>query len=906
MIKRVFLNCDEPFLWKASNYILNHFNNFNSDPNSINTIYTPTKRSARRLTELLCSISEDNSLEYSSWNIKLISEIQNDILALENNTINRIDSLIIWESITKKYKDRNIIRNLSLENPIFYLESLRKQLSSIKKTPSEIVEYLRQEHKDVNTEIWQVLSDLWDEYENELKENNLKDEYSWVYNEKKYANCTNTKLFLVACQNLSLAQEELLIESHFEIETLIPSGESDQQGFNQCGSLITNYWQSKYPNIDQEDIIITDTDSNQIELCSNYILNLLSDNVPESMISLAPLDNELLGPLILKFDQLHVPTITPGIHNLQHTSIGSLTLLLLEVFKAGDKKWVEFVSHPLMLEYFKNELKLDHSNIILRDLDKIKVTTTSSSLNYPDIINKDIKARLNEIKRKLIELNLQHPKNENTLEAFILETKSILHTILKNSQMETDEISKISDLLESLKSDQSFNVQIQANLYHHIVNELIFNSDIILTSTKGVEILGWNEVQLDDAQALFILSATDSFLSQKTAADPLLPNSLKNFLGITNNEQIEAMNNLYLNNLVNSKQVCKFFVPKKCLNGDSTKISKHLILNDQDLCLSILSEFYSEEPKQSLKQSENFKIPNLIKVDKKDRIFPLESLSASKIRSYLRCPYNFYLNYILKLDLIDYNPIELGNLEVGKILHYLFDTTNKVSANNLDIDDVKSVEDFYYKTIKKHVGNDIPLPTEIQLELIKKKFKSFIEWHSARLGHGHRVLASEHKFSNKNLIRISNNESIEFNGSIDRVDYNSKDKKLTFIDFKTGDQSYTFSKAETKNGWKDPQLPLYAKFEAQNLIKLNNLSNETTIELKYVSFSKNGEVVESQKTYSNEIGEEVVNLSTNVAESIFNCSFWPPKITNELTKRLLGNSEIQIDFDEFDEEEAET
>jgi len=88
------------------------------------------------------------------------------------------------------------------------------------------------------------------------------------------------------------------------------------------------------------------------------------------------------------------------------------------------------------------------------------------------------------------------------------------------------------------------------------------------------------------------------------------------------------------------------------------------------------------------------------------------------------------------------------------------------------------------------------------------RLRGALRWHLDQVAIGWEILAAEWPFPNDEQLEVDG-QAITVRGQIDRIDVNRREGRWRVIDYKLGDSAFLSSRAVTKNGWKDPQIPLY-------------------------------------------------------------------------------------------------
>ena len=174
--------------------------------------------------------------------------------------------------------------------------------------------------------------------------------------------------------------------------------------------------------------------------------------------------------------------------------------------------------------------------------------------------------------------------------------------------------------------------------------------------------------------------------------------------------------------------------------------------------------------------------------------------SISKMETYRRCAFSYYIKYGLKLS--DKTEFKLESLDTGTFMHEIIDETfNYINENNIkivELEDTK-LEDIIENIINKklllnknYIFNSTPkyiiLTTRLK-KVIKKSVKYIINTlkNSDFKVYGNEIEFGDGKKYAPIEIRLDNNQRAEIIGKIDRVDIaeNEDGKYIRIIDYKS-------------------------------------------------------------------------------------------------------------------------
>ena len=197
------------------------------------------------------------------------------------------------------------------------------------------------------------------------------------------------------------------------------------------------------------------------------------------------------------------------------------------------------------------------------------------------------------------------------------------------------------------------------------------------------------------------------------------------------------------------------------------------------------------------------------------------SLSYTKVDNYFKCPFSYYINYILQLNIYE----DTFYQKIGTLFHAILEKFNETD---------KSFEELWQEetsTYTELTNQEIFFLDKLKSELefvinTLKEQETYTDLHNEL--HEEKVYTS-----------ISGDMKISFSGIVDKIKYKEEDDKtvIAIIDYKTGTPSLDLSTIPYGIGM---QLPVYL-YLAKNSDKLKNikvagfylqhiLNNEITVE----------------------------------------------------------------------------
>ncbi|MDB6137689.1 MAG: ATP-dependent nuclease subunit B-like protein [Verrucomicrobiaceae bacterium] len=363
-----------------------------------------------------------------------------------------------------------------------------------------------------------------------------------------------------------------------------------------------------------------------------------------------------------------------------------------------------------------------------------------------------------------------------------------------------------------------------------------------LTDPRGdidLVLIGWLELLWETAPALVISGFNEEHVPGIQISHLFLPDHLRQALGIASQASRFARDAYLLTALAGQRAgkgrlrlTCGLWSEGK----DTLRPSRLLFLcPDKDLPRRVRHLFpqdlESALPKE-LPRQRAWKLQPPVKIRE-----PLKEVSASRLSAYLRCPFTYYLDYVLRMGGVDAAKRELDAMEYGNLVHAAL-TVLQAEAGKTAGSEAAAISALLVDAVEKRAaqlyGRRLPVPVELQLDAARQRLSAAagIEADLREGGwqtrHAEVVLGDA---SDKTPLLI---EGARFIGRIDRVDRHPNGI-TRIIDYKTSDKSQPPADAHFKKLgkrtrvapedewkvfinsqsqaclWQDLQLPLYAK-----------------------------------------------------------------------------------------------
>ncbi len=406
-----------------------------------------------------------------------------------------------------------------------------------------------------------------------------------------------------------------------------------------------------------------------------------------------------------------------------------------------------------------------------------------------------------------------------------------------------------------------------------------------------IDLQGWLELAWEDAPQLIVAGTNEGLLPESIHGDRFLPESLRVPLGLRTNGDRFARDAWLLELLVSSRGRngrVDFFVGRQRHNGDPLKPSRLLFRCPDEQLAKRVAHLFDDLPPDEQPPAWKATWPLRIKDLK-----PVERLSPTAIRTYLACPYRFYLRHVLRMESLDFDLREQDARGFGSLVHRVLEAFgNDETIRNSTSPDV--IYGFLATELKRQVAQDFgaypPLPLRVQQQIIERRLHHVAAVQARERAGGWEIVEAERVFDqtlDEMLIR----------GCIDRVERNSDTGAVRVLDYKTSGIAREPARAHwgayrekrdadtvpeyaklaikvNKRGgarrWLDLQLPLYAWALEEE--------HGTEVSAGYFNIPSVGTDtgVSLLAPFDAEVKELAMDCARGVVKDITAGRFWPP------------------------------
>ena len=903
-----FLGWSKPILHSACDFLQKRYARGKNWDMDQCLLVLPGGFASRRLTQLMASRANEQSLVLRPPEMLTVGTLPEKLYIAKLPFASDLEQVLAWTKVLRA-ADRDMLKPLLVEvpdtNELRAWMDLARLLSSLhRELSSDLVDFddVTMELKDSLEEIrWQILAKLQRAYLDELHEAGLWDvqsarRFAIDHDEVK----TDRDIILVGAVDLNRAQRRFLSTVSDSVQVLVGAPVSFAAGFNNDGTLATDYWQDIEIPIEDSQLHVRSSANdaaNELatqlaDLGDNYSVHDITVGVPDPKITPALQETLARGGITLRNGVGVTVSQSPPMRLIEligeYLIDGSIEVFSSLVRSPAIHAWlIRNASEQKMTDGV--ELPVD----FLEKLDEYQESTLVRSVNVPEWpqgksreIFIKVLGQLDALVKPLRLLNAN-------LTMWATPLRKVLKTIYDHVQVDRNDV--VGNL--ALRACSEINAALNK------LGELPSNLDAIATFQEtmvwlhnqlekvnipppqdevAIEMLGWLELALDDTRILMLTGMHDGIVPESVNGDAFLPNQLRSMLGLMDNARRYARDAYAMLTLLHVRERVEFVLNHLNLDGDPQTPSRLLLAVPSDLLARRVKLLLTpkETPDDSLVSDSwvpregqtNIPIP-LPSPNK-----AVQDMAVTDFKKYDQCPYRFYLNRVEKVRAFEHDRLELDGGGFGDLLHLCLEGLIKSPVASST--DANAIADWLVAELKMIARSKFgvsPTPAlQIQLEQAERRLEAFAIHQAEQTENGWRIKYVEHKVEKQHGITLDiDGKPMIVHGRIDRIDYNQRDGRYAVWDYKTGDHSGKPREAHLRsNGtWTDWQLPLYGL-----LIKTLKIEDLSKVSFGYILLPKNpSETQFISADFSLDEHAKAIESAKNIARNVMAGQFWPPK-----------------------------
>ena len=905
---------------------------------SNHVLVMPTQRSVQRLMQLLVKETGNRQLMLIPPKITTVGQLPEYLYVAEKQLATDLAQQLAWSKAIaqtpldelKILTGRTEVEELQDWQPLATLISklhtrLANDIWSFRSVAREVKNaggFLKEEMQR-----WDVLNSLQQRYYTILHGVDLWDRQA----ARNYAaagllkadeiRCSTDKhIVLIGTADLNRSTSEMVRQIRTSepnrVSIMIAADATMNDHFDEFGCLVTEKWLGARIEVSDEQILVVDQPADQSDAAAYFLSNLPDGFFTDEMTIGVP-DPEIVAQLERSLNAIGVPHRHLAGKPLSETSPVQLLLAIRNYLDDQNfRSFAALVRHPEMFDWISEQIGRHDWLRALDDFQNDKLPFQISlhapfPFGKPKEIKQDFDSddqgsqkraesaaseadTLNRIHRLIAELltpltGPTRPLAEWTLpwgetllaiygsrtldsqnyeERQIIKALDAVYTALGNQRQVP------SDFDTDTTARQAMDWAIQAAAEIHVVPPAI---------PSAVELAGWLDLTLDDAPVMVITGMNDEHVPASEVGHQFLPNELCKQLGITDNDRRYARDAYALTVIAAVREQLCLVVGRRNGKGDPKKPSRLLFATDPMIAARRARAFFSYEGKPRTRFWITDRRENQMPTDQQLAIpkpiceSPLTKLSVTKFRSYIKCPYRFYLKHVLKLDSIRDDWTELSGGKFGDLCHHVLETFGK--SEQRDLDDENKILEHWMDTLdscvkQRYSGSRLP-SVRIQIEQLRMRLKQLAPLQAQRRQDGWRIVSTEEMLEHSLMV---DRKPFVIRGKIDRVDQHESTGQVAVWDYKSSDKGETadrvhFSRRDKK--WKDLQLPLYRHLVKE--VKVVQSADFSNLITGYILIPKKLEEIRfDEASWSQEQLAQADEEAKRIIRQIRDNNYWPP------------------------------
>jgi len=447
----------------------------------------------------------------------------------------------------------------------------------------------------------------------------------------------------------------------------------------------------------------------------------------------------------------------------------------------------------------------------------------------------------------------------------------------------------------------------------------------------AVDLLGWLELHLDDAEVLAITGVNEPFLPESVTADPFLPHELRRRLGLVDNDRRRARDLYLLSAILASRPGTLLVAGRRDAEGSPLRPSRLLLADAPEAVarrlVGLLTGGTESGPvapsRHDIEASRYAEMsgPSPLTLPPDPLTLPPEpilsapggpptALAVTQFRRLLVDPYRYALEQILGLEPMNDEACELDPMGFGVLAHDVLERWARMeNADRMTgAEIVRALDAGLDARFDERFGTR-PVPAlRLQREQLRMRLHGFAVLQAARNAEGWRIRAVEAGPVGEGVPVEVDGEIFFLRGRIDRVDHHPERDLWQLLDIKTSETASPPDQVHRRGRgadrvWVDLQLPLY-RLLARGLVEegLPLLPPDAKLETGYILLPGGSEPAVALADWTTEELDEAREAASEVVRLLRTNRFtWDPATTTirpgDPLAPVVGRGVLQFDDD---------
>ena len=937
---REFLGWDQPLLPTAARWLADRYTHAGRCDLSNVLVVTPGRRAARRLLDLLVEAAQrEHHYCLIPPDLITIGQLPEHLYTPRTSVADRLVSLLA-RAQALKLADAQIVSKITLHPPgrddfigwltlAGELANVADELAAhgldVSGVPAILAEKI---WTGPDHDRWSSLAALERSYQRVLTDSGRQDRNRARIDAVDQHRCaSDCDIVLIATADLSPLIQKMLRQVSDRVTALIHAPADHKAGFDDLGCFRANYWGEQAIDLDTAQLRVVDRQRDQTVEVLRVIESCAQDDRTADEITIG-LGDQTVGPSI---HQALTFADVPARLSVGKPVDKTAPAMLMSAYAAfcEDRRFDHLASllrHPDIDRYLSRRghrsadatasgstrpAAVAWQTLLDRYIqDHLQCRLTQHWLGDPQAAS-----QLKQVYDEIVDLLPAREQERRPLSAWAAAIAGLLETVYGDQDLDTHSdtaraLAAIGEALREIAQVTSPPPEIAPGFAGGSPPETLPGNPskseatpwalgvtateairVVLSRLQGhavapqssgtaIEMLGWLELQLDDAPVLIIMSMNEGLVPQSRNTDPLLPDPLRAVLGMKGSTHRYARDLLILQAILHSRERVALITPRRGVEDEPLLPSRLLLHGRPQHAARLIQAFYQQPIGDSGStpyfpwlgtpaQASGFTIPT------PEARPPLTQLAITAFGDYLDCPYRFYLKHILKLDRLDDRAVELDSGRFGSLAHEVLRRFGR--SDLIDSTNPRRLFDFLADQVdrlsRQWFGPDPPTAVRLQSRQLCARLEAFADWQAQQADAGWRIVAQHVEEKITATLEVDG-QPFTIAGRIDRIDRH-EDGRWRIADYKTRDTAMSPEKThqrkcETGTEWVNLQLPLYRVLAATV-----GVAGDT--QLGFIQLPKDqGQVGFAPAPWSGDELESAVGVAQQVIRNIRSGVFWPP------------------------------
>ncbi|MBM82422.1 MAG: hypothetical protein CMJ78_17800 [Planctomycetaceae bacterium] len=836
-IARTFIDWNQPILPAVADFLIERYAIVGDLDLSNVIVVLPGRRAGQRLTEILAEKTENPAMRMQLPQIMTVGNLPEELYTLKQPLATELVQKLAWGHALRAV-DREQVRQIIPETPadndllrwMEYGELLWQQHIELARDTlhfGDVAEHGTSLDGFRERDRWQIMREVQSEYLKLLDHLNLWDQQTARLYAIESNECTTSKdIVLVGMVDMNRVMREMIDQVAKRVTIVIHAPKRLEKRFDQHGCLIPEVWEKQTLDIDTQQVEVAEGAFEQAEATAAAIASY-EGKYRADEITVGMADEALVAHLQRQLAQCDLPSRWVKGKLISETAPYRLLTAIANYVDSGRyEDFASLVRHPHVYDWLCQQGVQDGW---LMQLDRYFNDHMQASLG--EWLGKESKWNLIQPIYDAVEVLVAPLKTERRpLGEWSTHITDVMVAVYCNVELDRENsierntitaTEKIHDaLLEHTDVPEGLAPTTDAAQAIRLTLDQLSEDFVTpLQDEDAVQLLGWLELSLDDAPALIVTTVNEGRVPRSQSADEFLPNALRRHLGVLDNSRRYARDAYALSVLTHSREQLKLIVARHDVEGNALAPSRLLFAAKPAEVADRVLAFFDEPPPSNRPEFIGFEVSprdrSAFSVPAPKIETPLTRINVTAFRTFITCPYRFYLRHVLRLRDEDDAPRELDAMKFGNLIHEVLSRFGQSEARfSTDADEIKAyLNRCLDQCAKEWFGAARLAPVNVQIAQVRQRLNAFAVLQAGWRQDGWTIAYTEVPTSSETVhFDSGDGRSIELVGRIDRIDRNDRENKWAVFDYKTGkatkpDVAHGYTRYRKQ--WKDLQLPLY-------------------------------------------------------------------------------------------------